>query len=392
MGVIPVGVSGFGAVSAVGVGVEATRAGLFAPPPRPALPHRFGTVLELPVFEIASLPGTPGIAGGFTMELLRLALDEALREAGLTEEELAGKRVGVCIGTTVACQLNNIPFYADLRAGRAAPREAFRSYVKGDPAEWVRRRYRLEGPALTVSNACTSGADAVGIASLWIREGVCDLAIAGGADELNQVPLDGFHALGVCSAEPCRPFDVDRSGLNLGEGAGVVILESPGSAKRRGIGRKFIVGGFGKSADAYHITQPHPEGIGLERAVRQALESAGLTPARIAFVNAHGTGTPANDRVEAQTLARVFGPELKYMSTKSMTGHTLGAAGALEFIFCCLMLEARRAVKNHGYRTPSEEIPVPPLTEDFATDGAWALSTSLAFGGSNTALAVGRIP
>ena len=107
MGVIPVGVSGFGAVSAVGVGVEAT-------------PRRFGTVLELPVFEIASLPGTPGIAGGFTMELLRLALDEALREAGLTEEELAGKRVGVCIGTTVACQLNNIPFYADLRAGRAA--------------------------------------------------------------------------------------------------------------------------------------------------------------------------------------------------------------------------------------------------------------------------------
>ena len=127
MGVIPVGVSGFGAVSAVGVGVEATRAGLFAPPPRPALPRRFGTELELPVFEIASLPGTPGIAGGFTMELLRLALDEALREAGLTEEELAGKRVGVCIGTTVACQLNNIPFYADLRAGRAAPREAFRS-------------------------------------------------------------------------------------------------------------------------------------------------------------------------------------------------------------------------------------------------------------------------
>ena len=104
MGVIPVGVSGFGAVSAVGVGVEATRAGLFAPPPRPVLPHRFGTELELPVFEIASLPGTPGIAGGFTMELLRLALDEALREAGLTEEELAGKRVGVCIGTTVACQ------------------------------------------------------------------------------------------------------------------------------------------------------------------------------------------------------------------------------------------------------------------------------------------------
>lgn len=205
MGVIPVGVSGFGAVSAVGVGVEATRAGLFAPPPRPALPRRFGTELELPgLWKSPRCPARPASRAVSRWSCWRLALDEALREAGLTEEELAGKRVGVCIGTTVACQLNNIPFYADLRAGRAAPREAFRSYVKGDPAEWVRRRYRLEGPALTVSNACTSGADAVGIASLWIREGVCDLAIAGGADELNQVPLDGFHALGVCSAEPCR--------------------------------------------------------------------------------------------------------------------------------------------------------------------------------------------
>lgn len=391
MGQSQVGISGFGALSAIGIGMEATRAGLFAPPPRPTLPHRVETALNLPVFEIASLPGTPGIAGGFTMELLRLAFDEALREAGLRKEELAGKRIGVCIGTTVACQLNNIPFYADLRAGRAASREAFRNYVKGTPAEWVRRSCRLEGPALTVSNACTSGADAIGVASLWIREGICDLAIAGGADELNRVPLDGFHSLGVCSSETCRPFDANRSGLNLGEGAGVVILEAPASAKRRGVIQKFIVGGFGKSADAYHITQPHPEGSGLERAIRQALKSSSLTPAEIAFVNAHGTGTPANDRVEAQTLTRLFGPELKYMSTKSMTGHTLGAAGALEFIFCCLMLEAHRAVRNHGFQTPSEEIPVSPLTEDLATDGAWALSTSVAFGGSNSALVIGRM-
>ena len=383
-------ISGFGAVSSLGVGLAATRQGLYAEPRLPNLPTRVDTSLPLPVFEVP-LPGESGQPGGFTNTMLGLALDEALEQAGLTRTALAGRKVGVCIGTTVACQLNNIPFYDDLRSGRPADAGLFRQYVVSAPAEWLRRDLRLTGPALNVSTACASGADAIGIGALWLEQGTCDLAIVGGADELNKVPLDGFHALGICSRQPCRPFAADRDGLNLGEGAAILILESSEHARRRGHAPRHALTGFGKASDAFHITQPHPDGIGLEIAIGNALRQAGATPAGIAFINAHGTGTDVNDRVEGQALARLFPPTLAYMSTKSLVGHTLGAAGALEAIFTCLMLETGIAVRNHRCTRCAEDIPVRPLQADLAFGGDLALSTSLAFGGSNTALAIRRI-
>ncbi len=388
----PVGVSGMGAVSALGVGLAATVSGLYAEPCCPALPSRFSTMLSTPVFEVPGLAATPDHPGGLTDQMLLLALDEALAQAGLDPAALRGKAVGVCIGTTVACQLNHIPFYAELRTGVRPDPKPLRNYVDGLPAEWLRRELGLRGPALTVSNACTSGADAIGIALWWIRRGLCDIAIAGGADEMNQVPYDGFNALGVCSSERCRPFDVRRAGLNLGEGAGVVILESKTHGLRRNAPCRWEAAGFGKAGDAFHITQPAPDGAGLEQAVRLALDDAGMPPEAIAFVNAHGTGTEANDRVEAATLLRLFGPELAYMSTKGKTGHTLGAAGALEFIFTALMLERRTACASAGYELASADIPLAPLSADCKLDRFGALSTSLAFGGSNTALAVRLLP
>ncbi len=378
-----------GALSALGCGIAATSSGLFAAqPPLPLPPRRVETALKLPVFEISSFAGESGRAGGVTISLLESALAEALDAAQLTGDMLAGRRVGVAIGTTVACQLNDIPFYARLREGNRPDEQVFRNYVDFSPAEYLRRKFRLKGPALTVSNACTSGADAIGIGGMWIASGQCDIVIAGGADELNRVPLDGFNALGVCSQFPCAPFDAGRAGLNLGEGAGVVVLETLESAARRGVKPRFTLRGFGKRADAFHITQPHPEGRELENAIRLALR--GLPPEEIGFVNAHGTGTLVNDRVEGAVLNRVFGPELKFMSTKAVTGHTLGAAGALEFIFCCLMLEAGMAARSHRFQRLPEDIPLAPLRENCAVASRWALSTSLAFGGSNTALLVAR--
>lgn len=383
-------ISGFGAVSSLGVGLDATRQGLYSAPRPPALPTRVDTSLPLPVFEVP-LPGESGQPGGFTNTMIALALEEALDQAGLTRPGLAGRKVGVCIGTTVACQLNNIPFYDDLRSGRPASADLFRQYVVSTPAEWLRRTLKLTGPAINVSTACASGADAIGIGALWLEQGACDLAIVGGADELNKVPLDGFHALGICSQQACRPFAADRDGLNLGEGAGIMILERPGDAARRGHRPRHVLAGFGKAADAYHITQPHPDGIGLEIAIANAFRQADATPAEVAFINAHGTGTDVNDRVEGQTLARLFPPDFAYMSTKSLIGHTLGAAGALEAIFTCIMLEKGIAVRNHRCPVCPPDIPVAPLSADLAFNGDLALSTSLAFGGSNTALVIRRI-
>ncbi len=384
-------VIGMGAVSALGVGLTATAAQLRAQQVEPHPVTRFSSTLRVPVFEVPHC-GRPGRAGGNAIQWLEMALDEALREARLDAPPAReGLRVGVCVGSTVLCQLHDLEFCARLRAKTedldATP---FRSYVDASPAEWVQRNYSLEGPALTVSNACTSSSDALGIARLWLLADQCDIAIAAGTDSLETGPLDGFHALGVCDQRPCRPFDALRGGLNLGEGAAAVVLvrsDSPLLATRSS---DIALCGYGKSADASHITQPLPTGEYLEKAIRIALEEAEVIPSQIGFVNAHGTGTEANDRVEGQTLARVFGSALRYHSTKGLTGHTLGAAGALEFVFTALMLRSGIAVRSHGFRELAPELPIAPLTEDTPIASAYALSTSLAFGGSNSALVLRR--
>lgn len=388
----PSHVLGIGVVSALGIGVPETRKALYAETPRlPAPPTCLQTQLTLPVFEVPDLKRQPDQPGCVSMQLLRLALEEALENAGLGRAQLRGLRVGVAMGTTTACQLNSVPFYAALRDGKKTDRAPLMHFLEGNPAELIHRELELDGPQLTVSNACTSGADAIGLAHLWLQQGLCDVAIAGGTDELNKVPLDGFNALGVCSPEPCRPFDAARRGLNLGEGAGVLVMARAGAAAKAHT--SFTVNGFGKTADAFHITQPDPEGKQLEQAIRNALAMAGSRVDEVAFINAHGTGTQANDLAEAIVFARLYHDGIPYMSTKALTGHTLGAAGAIEAIFTLLMLEEQRAVRSHRFETLPEGIAFPPLREIHALHGArLALSTSLAFGGSNTALILGLCP
>ena len=376
-----------GAVSALGVGLDATAEQLREQRVAPHPVTRFASTLKVPVFEVPH-PGNLQRAGGNAIQWLEMAASEALREAQLdTLEAREGLRIGVCVGSTILCQLHDLTFCAKLRTGEAIDTPTpYRTYVDASPAEWLKRNYSLTGPALTVSNACTSSADALGIARLWLLAGQCDVAIAAGTDSLETGPLDGFHALGVCSPAPCRPFDATRGGLNLGEGAAAVVLTRQDSPLLTTRFSDIALCGYGKSADASHITQPLPTGEYLERAIRVALADAEVTPEQIGFVNAHGTGTEANDRVEGQTLARVFGDRLRYHSTKGLTGHTLGAAGALEFVFTALMLQAGVAVRSHGFAQLAPELSIPPLTEDTNIDARYALSASLAFGGSNTAL------
>ena len=384
------GISGMGVISALGQNLEETLSTLYAE--NPALPKpttRFETKLDLPVFEI-EIPiweETPSLP----LRLLLTSLSEALKNANLTPAVLKQRKVGIAVGTTVACQLDNIPCHARLRQGDLSDLSPILPYVTGMPAEFLRRKLGLSGPAVTISNACASGADAAMIGLEWLRTGRCDLVIAAGCDSVSKVAFNGFNALRVCSSAPCRPFDAERAGLNLGDAAGAVILEAPEKAAERGIRQEYELAGAGKTADAFHITQPESSGEQLERAIRIALTEAGLTPDEIDFVNAHGKGTRVNARVESAVLARVFGPQVKFQSTKAMSGHTLGAAGAIELVFSELMLKAKRAAASRRYEHASEEIPVAPLTSPQEIAGHAAVSTSLAFGGSNTALAVRKI-
>ncbi len=322
-------------------------------------------------------PGNPSV---------RSTSDSAWRGS----ESGSNVRVGVCIGTTVACQLNSVSFYGAYRGGQEPPLDAVWNYLHSNLAQAVARLLKLSGPRMTVVNACSSGTDAIGVAASWIRAGLCDIAIAGGADELHPVPMSGFWSLGVMSTEPCLPFDRNRSGLNLGEGAGIVVLESDAHAKARDRRNQFEVAGFGSACDGHHLTAPHPEGRGLDAAIRAALQQAGIAPNQIAFVNAHGTATHDNDRAEGKVLARLFGSDVMLLSTKGYTGHALGAAGALEAVFTLLGLREKWIPPSAGFEQRDDDIGVAPAARRRSIDGNYALSTSLAFGGNNAALVIRR--
>lgn len=384
-------ITGMGVVSAAGAGLPATLDALGRTAVNAGPLTLFQSPIACPVFEVKDLPPGPGEPEMRTVRLARAALREALREAEFDPASVDVGRVGVCMGTTVACQLNDLDFYTTLRKTRTAPLDSVERYLKGNLAAAIARSLGLQGPCATVVNACSSSADAIGVARSWLRAGLCDAAIAGGADELNRVPFCGFHSLGIMSPEPCLPFDARRRGLNLGEGAGVLILETEEHARRRGLSPALALSGYGSACDAYHLTAPRPDGSGLEAAVRSALAEAGIAPAAIAFVNAHGTATPDNDKVEGATLARVFGPGVRFLSTKGLTGHTLGAAGAIEAVFSAAALREGWIPASAGFAIADDQIPIRPVAERTPIEGRFALSTSLAFGGNNAALVVERI-
>ena len=376
-----------GVVSALGGNVGETLGSLAAPRVYAAPVTRFETSLRCPVMEVLRPLACPAgiVSPSRTLQLALTALAEALADAG-NPHLTPGLRLGVCLGTTVASQLNSLPFYDAFRRTGTPPLEPVQAFLDGNLAEAVARHLGANGPRATVVNACSSGADAIGLGMNWLAAGLCDAVVAGGADELNRVPLAGFYSLGIVSDTPCQPFDRHRRGLNLGEGAGILIVETAASARSRGLDPTLAVAGFGAACDAYHLTAPHPEGIGLQAAVATALAGAAIGPEEIAFVNAHGTGTPDNDAVEGKVLSRLFGPALHYLSTKGLTGHTLGAAGGIEAVLTALGLREGWVPASAGCTEPDPAIPIAPTAARTRIDGRYALSTSLAFGGNNAAL------
>jgi 3-oxoacyl-[acyl-carrier-protein] synthase-1/3-oxoacyl-[acyl-carrier-protein] synthase II len=385
----PVAITGMGCICAAGNNLNDSMASLFSGLRAPAPPISFTSnhPIDYPVFEVLNFSVPADLLR--TSALGLHAAREALADAGLEQEMLNRLTVGVCVGTTVGCAISNETFCRELRSGRMPKLAPLERVLRSNPAAVIAREFGFSGPCQTIVNACSSGTDAVGLAASWIRSGVCDIALAGGADELGRITYIGFISLLITDESPCKPFDRNRKGLNLGEAGAMMVLESEQvRTMRRKKARSFVLG-YGSACDAYHLTAPSPDGAGLKHALAEALACNGTDPAAIAFVNAHGTGTPDNDRVETRVLAEVL-PGVPFLSTKGYTGHTLGAAGAIEAVFTAACLERGEIPANAGFLTPDPELGGNPVTENTPFSGTVALSESLAFGGNNSVIILGK--
>ena len=402
------GITGIGGICAAGASLETIMPALYSGKRSPSAPASFSTDIDRisPVFEVPwRLAGAPSVTGASmtsmqsrqstpsrTSLLALTAVIEALEHACIDSTRLQEKRVGVVIGTTVGCTLNNEPFYRAYRDSKYPDIKPVNNFLSNNPALYIAGLYNCSGPAVTIANACSSGTDAIGLARSWIENDICDIVIAGGADELCRTTYLGFTSLLITSQEPCRPFDRNRKGLNLGEGAGIVIVESKTSAEDRGIPVLAYVKGYGSSGDAHHPTAPHPEGSGLHRAIDIALKDAGSNVNEIAFINAHGTSTLDNDKVEGKVIADMFPDSVPVVSTKAYTGHTLGAAGGIEAVFTIKALIDRQVPATAGFEEYDQGCAITPTTKNTPIIGRTAISNSLAFGGNNSVLVIGTEP
>jgi 3-oxoacyl-[acyl-carrier-protein] synthase-1 len=320
---------------------------------------------------------------------LALQQDGFLEAVQTSASRWGRRRVGVFIGTSTAGILHTELAYRSrdpLTGALPANFQYGTTHNSFSVADYLRRRCGLEGPAVAVSSACASSAKAFGSARRMIESGLIDAALVGGTDSLCLTTLYGFHSLQLSSPVPCRPFDVARDGISIGEAAAFALLERvPDNLDSNSV----LLLGLGESSDAYHMSAPHPEGLGAKRAMQAALAAASLEPGDIEYINLHGTGTPSNDRAESQAVTSIFGPTTPCSSTKGATGHTLGAAGALEAVISALAIQ--HGLMPGGVHTTRVD---PTLTAHYIKDNRRVpikrvLSNSFGFGGTNCSLILG---
>ncbi len=297
-------------------------------------------------------------------------------------------RVGVFIGTTTSGILTSELAYR--RWATSSPDAGARPALTIDPrihnmhatTAFVRQRLGLAGPVQTVSTACSSSAKVFGAASRFIAAGLCDAAVVGGVESLALSTLFGFKALELISPRPCRPFDAERDGISIGEGAGFALLEADGDAAVRFIG-------YGESSDAWHMSSPHPQGAGAAVAMRAALASADVDAAAVDYINLHGTASRANDTAEDCAIVGVFGRNTAASSTKGFTGHTLGAAGITEALITVMALRDQWMPGTVNCRVVDAALRSSIVRESRPHAMRLAMSNSFGFGGSNCALMFG---
>ena len=318
-----------------------------------------------------------------------LALGEALEEAQLTQDMLP--KVGFISGTTVGGMDMSEQFYLDYIHSEAH-KEYISAHDCGSCTEMTVNHFGKFAFVTTLSTACSSAANAIILGANMIRCGEADIVVVGGSECITKFHLNGFNSLMILDTEPCRPFDATRHGLNLGEGAAYLVLESAESTKRRGVKPQAMLSGYGNACDAFHQTASSPDGEGAYRAMKGALELAGLQPSEIDYINAHGTGTPNNDASESQAMMRLFDKNVPPVSsTKPFTGHTTSASGSIEAVFCILALQNGFLPINLNWSQAMED-GILPISKPTKKKLKHVLCNAFGFGGNDSSLLLSKVP
>jgi 3-oxoacyl-[acyl-carrier-protein] synthase II len=397
-------VTGIGAVSAWGWGVEPLWQGLRSGQTGIRPTELFDTTgqrtriageVPAPTPElVADYPGWGKLAQADRFAVV--AAGEAWLRAGLTERDRENRRAGTYLGGSTAGMLECEEYLRRLLGLVPKPPQLalLASQQVNAPGDAVARHLRLCGPVETVSSACSSGALSIGAALDALRRQEIDLAVAGGSDSLCLLTYSGFNSLRSVDEQPCRPFRGDRAGLSIGEGAGLLVLERLDDAVARGAEPLAELLGAGASCDAHHMTAPHPEGEGAALAINQALSDAGVEPADIGFINAHGTGTPLNDLSEWAAMVKVFGERARHLpvtASKGSLGHLLGCSGAIEAVATILGLRDGQVYMAPGGGEADQAMAIDIVLDKHRpiAGDSLAVSTSFAFGGANAALVIG---
>ena len=394
----PLLLSAYTATTCLGQGVDALRAALREG--RSGLaPCAFETVRldtwigEVPAVDAVRLPETLADydCRNNRLTLLGLEADDFADRVRAAIARHGRDRVGVFLGTSTAGILQTELAYRrrDPQTGELPADFIYRTtHNSFSLAEFTRAYFGLEGIAMAISTACSSSAKVFAAAARQLALGSIDAAVVGGVDTLCLTTLYGFASLELTSPQPCRPYDAARDGISVGEGAAFALLER---AEHAAAGDVLLLGA-GESSDAYHMSSPHPEGRGARQAMEAALRSANLAVDAIDYINLHGTSTPANDAAEGKAVAALFGDRVPCSSTKGATGHTLGAAGAVEAVICALALQDGLLPGSPGTRTVDPQIPLNYRVDRKDAAPRIALSNSFGFGGSNCSLIFGVAP
>jgi len=334
-------------------------------------------------------PAPAAYAGGTRIiRIIDAALEQIRPDVEKAIAKYGAEKIGVCLGSCDNGSEGSLAAHKALLAQGAFPEDYhIRFESAAFSAEYIAWKFGLSGPVFTIATACASSASAIIRGAELIRSNLCGAVIAGGADVVSEIVFAGFHSLEAISDNLTNPFSKNRKGINLGEGAAFFLLDAAASDDAN-----FPVEllGAGESADAYHMTAPGTDGAGPARAMNAALADAGLKAEQIGYINLHGTGTELNDKAEALAMKAVFDNVPPVSSTKPVTGHTLGAAGALEAAICWMVLTEKRGLPVHcwdGVR--DEEIPVIPGNADGQKTPSICMSNSFAFGGCNVSLILG---
>jgi len=359
----------------------------------PGMRPRAGWLVGCPDAVLGGVDGElPAIPDDFSAhrtrnnQLLLVALAQIQPEVDRAIAQYGRDRVAVVMGTSTS-GLHEGDEHVNLSLNhQPSPHWQYPQQELGDPSRFLRRWLALDGPAFTLSTACSSSARAIISGRRLIEAGLADVAIVGGADTLSRMPVNGFHSLESLSPTLCQPFGQDRYGITIGEGAALMVLTREP--------QPIALLGVGESSDAWHISAPHPQGEGAIRAIRQALNDAGLQPDDVGYINLHGTATPLNDRVESKVVSDLFGERVPCSSTKHLTGHTLGAAGITEAAIAALILQRQLPLPPQDFTVSPIDATLPAcgiLREAQPLVRPVILSNSFAFGGNNASILLGSV-